>query len=235
MIYFKSMALNKCLISMPGGTKQQDDLPLVLALHGGGSSPEKMIHLWESISTPHFIYAAPQGPYAFVHNQELSFDWAMWPSQDEDLIQQATTLSEEYILDAVQEVKSRYPVSKTYLMGFSQGAIFTYIAGIKHHHRFDGLVCLSGPGLLTPLKNPFVRSMGTGWLPEKFIEQANDLRVLITHGKNDQAASYELGVQSRDVLKKHGYDVTFFDFDGGHILPPDSILESIAEWITAEG
>lgn len=231
MIYFESATLNRCLISLPDAYDEKNTYPLVVGLHGGGGTPEKMIDLWDQISNRNFIYAVPQAPYPFVHNQDLIYDWAMWPSQDEALIQKATVLTEKYIQDAVQEITTLYNIRETYLMGFSQGAIFTYIIGIKHHHLFDGLICLSGPGLLSPLKNPFVHSMGAGWLAKDFIKDAKHLRVMITHGKNDQAANYELGLQSKQILENHGYEVTFYDFDGGHTYPPAPILDSIAQWV----
>lgn len=233
MIYLKGTTLHKCLIRLPDRHSQENVFSLVVGLHGGGSHPENMIHLWDHIPGRSFIYTVPQAPFPFVQNQELVFDWGMWPSKNEELIRKASQVAEEYILNVIHQLTSAYQINNTYLMGFSQGAIFSYLTGIKNPQLFDGLICMSGPGLLSPLKNPFVRSMGSEWLPEKFIEKANTLRVLITHGKNDPAAHHELGLQSRDVLEKHGYDVSFYDFEGGHTHPPTQLLETVAEWITA--
>lgn len=234
MLYFKGTTLHKCLISLPEGFKEEHSYPLVVGLHGGGSKPEAMSGLWDKIPNRKFIYAVLQGPYPFINSGELVYDWAMWPSQDAEIIQAATPVSEAYILDAVKELKARYNVLETYLMGFSQGAIFTYLTGIKHHHHFDGIICLSGPGLLSPLKNPFVQSFGSEWLPQPQIEAGSHLRVMITHGKDDPAAGYELGLQSRKVLSDHGYQVTFHEFEGGHSYPPESVLISIKEWINSK-
>ena len=234
MPYFKATTLHKCLICLPEGFKQEGNYTLVVGLHGGGSKPESMTGLWDKIPDRQFIFAVPQGPYPFMNAGELVYDWGMWPSQDAEAIQAAAPLTELYILDAVKDLTSRYKINQTYLMGFSQGAIFTYLTGIKHHHLFEGIICLSGPGLLSRLKNPFVQSFGSEWLPKKHIQAASRLRVMITHGTYDPAAGYELGLQSRDILSDHGYQVTFHEFEGGHSYPPESVLISIKEWINSK-
>jgi predicted esterase len=103
--------------------------------------------------------------------------------------------------------------------------------GLKHYQLFDGIICLSGPGLSAPLMNPFAKSFDPDWLKEEIILNAKKLRVFITHGKEDRAVNYELGIKSRDVLREHGYDVTFHDFEGGHSFPSENILKEIAGWI----
>jgi predicted esterase len=205
--------------------------PLVVGLHGGGSNPNKLITLWDQIPNSGFIFAVPQAPYPLVEDTELMFDWALWPSRNEELISKATELSEQYVVNVVQDISDHYNIDEVYLMGFSQGAIFTYLVGIKHNYLFTGIISLSGPGLLTPLKNPFASSSGPDWLAEEFIQDADDLRVFIAHGKDDQAANYKLGIRSRDILLNSGYDVTFRDFEGGHMYPPKTILREITDWI----
>ncbi|GBD89296.1 hypothetical protein BMS3Abin03_03246 [bacterium BMS3Abin03] len=53
----------------------------------------------------------------------------------------------------------------------------------------------------------------------------------MAHGKNDQRVEYELGTQSRDILKSYDYNLTFYDFAGGHATPPKNILEQVTNWI----
>ncbi|MFQ6077421.1 MAG: alpha/beta hydrolase [Candidatus Bathyarchaeia archaeon] len=231
MTYVKGSALFRCLMRLPEDYAPERSYPLVVGLHGGGSNPAHLITLWEHFPDRSFIYAVPQAPYPMLADAELAFDWALWPTGDEELISKATELSEKYIVNVVQDLTRRHNIDEVYLMGFSQGAILTYLAGIKHHHLFRGLICLSGPGLLAPLINPFTGPFNPAWLAEEFIQDAGELRVFIAHGKDDQEAEYEFGVRSRDVLVNHGYDVTFRDFEGGHRLPPQEILAQVVNWI----
>ncbi|MCJ7694054.1 MAG: hypothetical protein MUO40_01375 [Anaerolineaceae bacterium] len=231
MAYIKTPTLFKYLINFPEDHIPDKNYPLVVGLHGAGSNPENLITIWDQIPNSNFIYAAPQAPFPLVVDTKLVFDWAMWPSGDVDLINRATEISEKYIVDVVQDISNSNNIGEVYLMGFSQGAIFTYLVGLKQHHLFKGIICFSGPGLLAPLVNPFIGSSGPNWLTEEEIQNADKLRVFITHGKEDQNPKYELGIRSRDILIKHGHDVTFRDFVGGHTIPTDPILGEIVDWI----
>jgi len=231
MPYIKGPALFKCLMRLPENYAPERSYSLVVGLPGGGCNPEDLISLWDHFPDRSFIYAVPQAPYPALDDGELGFDWAMWPSGDEELISKATEISEKYIVNVIQDTSERYNIDEVYLMGFSQGAIFTYLVGIKQHHLFKGIICLSGPGLLAPLMNPFAEPLAPDWLTEEFIQGAENLRVFITHGRDDQAVSYKIGIRSRDILVKHGYGVTFRDFDGGHSYPPAEILAQIVNWI----
>lgn len=231
MLYIQASTLHKCLINLPEDHNPEKSYPLVVGLHGGGHNPDNFITLWDKIPNRNFIYSVPQAPYPLVVEKELTFDWAMWPTGNEEFISKATDLSEKYIVNVVQELSERYKIDGVYLMGFSQGAIFSYLVGIKQHHLFKGIICLSGPALLAPLINPFADSSDPDWLSEDFILSAKNLRVFITHGEDDQSVNYDLGIKSRDVLTKKGNDVTFRDFEGGHSYPPESILQEITDWI----
>jgi phospholipase/carboxylesterase len=233
MIHIESSALFACQMRWPEQKTSETSSPLIVGLAGGGGKPEDFITFWDQFSERNFVYAVPQAPYPLLAGGEPGFDWAMWPTGEQELINKATELSEKYIVKVVQDLTSRFNIGDVYLMGFSQGAIFAYLTGIKHHHIFKGLICMSGPGLLIPLINPFSGLANPSWLSEEFIQEAGELRVFITHGKDERAAPYEMGITSKDILIKHGYDVTFRDFDGGHSHPPWDILTHIDRWIEA--
>jgi len=231
MIYVDGPALFGCLVRFPEDYEAGRSYTLAVGLHGGGGNAEDFITLWDDFQDRDFVYAVPRAPYPMPGNGEILFDLALWPTGDEALISKATALTEEYVTNVVRDLTRRYKVGDVYLMGFSQGAIISYIVGIKYHTLFRGLICLSGPGLLAPLINPFAGSFDPDWLEEELIQEAKALRVFIAHGKQDESPNYELGVRSRDVLIRHGYDVTFRGFEWGHHLPPDEVLEQIVEWI----
>ena len=232
MIHIEGTALFGCHVRLPKKYTPERSCPLIVGLTGGGGNPEEFFTLWDQFPDKKFIYAVPQAPYPVLDDGKLGFDWAMWPTGDEELIAKATELSEKYIVQVVQDLTSSYNIGDVYLLGFSQGAIFAYLAGIKHHHVFKGLICMSGPGLLTPLINPFTGFSNPAWLSEEFIQDAAELRIFIIHGKDDRLAPYQMGVRSRDILLEHGYEVKFRDFDGGHGHPPKEILAQISNWIT---
>jgi phospholipase/carboxylesterase len=231
MIYIESSALFGCLVRLPENFDPKSGYTLVIGLAGGGGNPEDIISIWDDSPNSSFIYAVPQAPYPLLNDGKLGFDWANWPTANEELISQATKLSGKYIVKVVKELTRLHNINNVYLMGFSQGAILSYLVGIKHHQFFKGIICLSGPGLLVPLTNPFGGTLNPIWLTEELIQDAAELQVFIAHGKDDQPAPYELATRSRNILVNYGYDVTFREFDGGHNLPPGEILEQVVNWI----
>jgi len=229
-IYIENSALFKCRIQLPKDYNPDKSYPLVLGLHGGGESPDKFIALWKNFRKPEFIYAATQAPYPYLLGNEIVYEWALWPTRDMEIMEKAKEILNKYISKLVQDLEKRYNIKDVYLMGYSQGAIFTYTAGINNHHLFKGLIILSGPGLFKPIYSHFMGLVYNYWKLEESIKDAKDLRVFIAHSKEDQVVKYELGLASKEVLTDYGYDVTFYDFEGGHIIPSD-VLEQVEKWL----
>ena len=230
-IYFQTATLGKCLVSLPNGFDVKRKYPLIIGLHGGGSNPERLINMWDSLSDRNFIYAVPQGPYAWLVDDQLRYDWALYPSGDVLLIDEATLLTETSIINLVSHLDGQFNISAVDLLGFSQGAIMAYTVGIRNPELFAGLISFSGPGLLAPLDSPFTGEFNANWLTEAEIRAAKNLRVFIAHGLKDQMVDYKLGIRSKDLLTKYGYEVTFCDFDGEHELPSNEILVQVIDWI----
>jgi len=58
------------------------------------------------------------------------------------------------------------------------------------------------------------------------IRTARNLRVFIAHSPEDRVVEYESGTKAREILEKHGYDVTFHEFEGGHRVPEEPLREA---------
>lgn len=134
-----------------------------------------------------------------------------------ELLDKSTTMTGEYVASVVEEMKKSYNIEKVYLMGFSQGCGFTYMVGMEHSNLFDGLICFGG------------------WLEEERlnadkIKAANHLKVFIAHGNKDNIVEFKNGQHAYEVLKNNGYDVTFYEFDGGHAVPEDAV-KAAAKWL----
>ena len=233
-IYFNGTSLHKCITRYPDAWAAKEKIPLVIGLHGGGGNPEEFVTLWDEVKERNFIFSALEAPYAIHNEQGLSYEWAMWPSGDRDLISRATIQTQKYVIDAVKEISNSFDTEEIYLLGFSQGTIISYLVGITHYPMFSGIICFSGIGLLSPLVNPFGGEINRDWLGSNQIEKAKELPVFITHGKKDKSVKYELGIQSKNVLEEYGNDVRFRSFDGAHTIPPTKILKEVANWIEAK-
>ena len=230
-IYIESPSLFECAVVFPEGYEEGQSTALLIGLHGGGSGVGRFVGLWQDLKRNGFIYAVPRAPYPWAGDDEVLYDWALYPTGEVPLIKRASELTERHILNVVHYFLERYRIDGVYLLGFSQGAIIAYSIGIKNHHLIKGLICFGGPGLLAPLYSPFTGSFNPGWLTEEAIERAKGLRVFISHGESDLTVKYELGVRSREILTNHGYNVTFQSFEGEHTVPPKEILAQVIDWI----
>jgi len=233
-VHVPAPVLLRSLLRLPANLDPQNSVPLVIGLHGGGSTAEGFLDLWDGVEGTEFAYLALRGPYPVPASSEPSFDWAMWPSADPTLMRRAGDLLPDYVAAAIAEVRSQVNISDVYLLGFSQGAIYSYLIGVGIPEQLRGLVILSGPGLASPIHTPFTaESAVPNWIEADDIAAASGLRVFLAHGRSDTAAEFALASESRDVLVRNGYDVTFRAFDGGHATPPPEVLAEIAAWIVA--
>jgi len=213
-IYISASAEFRCRLMFPEGYDAEKTYPLLVGLHGYGSDPESFVGLWKRFDSPQFIYAVPQAPYPYLRGNEQGYSWEA-PLPDEDPAgERSKLMAEDYVAKLVKHLKNEYKVGDAYLLGFSQGCGMTYTTGIKNHELFKGLICFGG----WFSKDRLVKKAGID------LNEMNDLRVFIAHGSKDNMVKPEEGLKARDILKEHGYNVTFYEFDGGHQVPKEALL-----------
>jgi len=223
-IYIKASKLIKCRIQLPKNYNPQKSYTLLIGLHGNGGRADDFIQLWNGFKNQDFIFAAPQGPYRKhkrpdTKNEQYSWDIDV---QDKELWKRGDPLSEEYILENANHISKQYNIKNTYLLGFSQGAAYAYLTGIKHPDLFKGIICFAG-------KIPET-DKSYSILSKDDIKQGNKLKVFIAHGTRDSAIKHQVSLNSKSILEKYGYDVEFSSFSGGHTIPPE-ILQQAEQWM----
>jgi phospholipase/carboxylesterase len=223
-IYFESPALFKCILQFPKDYNPDNFFPLLISLHGGGSSYKDFKDIRKHFENPEFIIATPQAPYKWLMGDKIAYDWSAWPTGDLMFMQKALKLTSNSIKNLVHSITDQYNISEVYIMGFSQGSIITQIAGINHHDLLDGLIILSGPEINHPGKPEIV------WPAEETIRSANHLGLFIAHGKSDEIVDVEFAYKSKVQYEKNGYDVSLFEFEGGHQINTEAMKE-IEKWI----
>jgi len=217
-IYFDACAIFQCYAHLPENFDKTKTYPLVVGLHGYGGRADYMIKIWEDFDKPEFIFVAPYGPYHFLIGNRLAYSWNLWLTEGEEFPGEDFDITENFIIKLINDLKTVYNIGDVYLMGHSQGASTTYITGIKHHDLFKGLIAISGP-------------LGSYWLDEATLNAGNNLKIMIIHGQNDRSIKYYEGQAAKRLLEKHGYTVEFISHEGGHSLPPKTILKQIGQWI----
>ncbi|HUT02990.1 MAG TPA: hypothetical protein VM163_03775 [bacterium] len=215
-IYISASAEFKCRLMFPEGYDPKRTYPLLVGLHGYGSDPESFVGLWNRFDNPQFIYAVPQAPYPYMRGNEQGYSWEAPVPWDNLISERSWRESEEYTVKLVRRLREKYKIGDVYLLGFSQGSGLAYTAGIKNHELFAGVIAFGG-------------WLSTEWLVEKSgfdLKEAKTLRIFIAHGSKDNVVKPEEGLKAKSILEKHGYNVTFYEFDGAHRVPKEALLEA---------
>ena len=145
-IYIKASKLIKCQLQLPKNYNSQKKYTLLIGLHSNGGQADDFIQLWNGFKNQDFIFAAPQGTYRKDKRPDSKMEQYSWDIdvQDEELWKQGDPLSEDYILEIANHILIQYKIKDIYLLGFSQGAAYTFLTGIKHTDIFKGIICFAG-------------------------------------------------------------------------------------------
>ncbi|MFO7639542.1 MAG: hypothetical protein R6X14_09685 [bacterium] len=206
-----------CRVKLPLGYDPKRRYALIIGLHEHGSDHERFVAHWQRFGPdPQFIFACPRAPYAAPGGGE-GFGW--YTEADSMTRNSVRAASEEYILDVVRLLITRYNVGEVYLLGLTEGADIAWTAGLRHPRHFRGLVCIGG-------------DLDTSRVRAAELENGRRLRVLIAHNREDERVGFTRATRTRDLLTGLDYDVTFHAFTDDHALPPEA-ARRVAEWLTA--
>lgn len=192
--------------------------PLIVLLHGYEGNAEDLAPFGRSLGVSgHFVF--PQGTIDLgAHGGTGHAFWlADGPSRDEarrtgkprdlssfepDGLDRArgelSALLDELILDTGRD--------EVVLGGFSQGAMLAFDLALRESRPLAAVVQLSGCRIAERLWNPLLAGR-------------QGLRAFISHGTQDPDLSFQATVTFQDDLRRAGWDVDFFAFEGGHETP----------------
>ena len=111
-------------LHVPESEDAHKPLPLIVVLHGAGSSGASILPTWVERLNGEFIVACPSYPMG-----------AWWAKNAEKLV-----------LEVIRQIRADYPVdpSRVFLAGLSNGAIGTYMIGMFYPDLFAGLIPIAG-------------------------------------------------------------------------------------------
>ena len=119
-----------------------------------------------------------------------------------------------------REAARGVPSEHVVLLGFSQGAVMTLMAGLRAPHRLAGLVVLSG---YLPLPG----------VTESEIHRANrDVPIFMAHGDQDTVVVPDRAKASRDTLIDLGFDIAWHPYPMGHEVCPQQIRD-LNRWLAS--
>jgi phospholipase/carboxylesterase len=197
---------------------------MVVALHGFGSAARSWTRIASQLAEAGFIVAVPESPHAFLSEEGgLGFDWSLYHVGDPELDARAyEVLATGYMPRLIRSLSERYSPEATYLLGHSQGAIASILAGIYNHESLDGVITF-GLGAYDP-----------AWFQDPQLapafEAGNHLSILLVHGDDDDRVPLTVSERGHRHLTEHGYSVTLKPFKGGHTVPSRE-LDFVIQWL----
>lgn len=185
------------------------DLPLVIALHGRGSTNERFVRLLEALQLPARIIVG-NGPMPWgMKGGRRWFDLAA-ANRDQQIAKRVDDL---VVLS--DKLEAQWPKApKATLLGFSQGGILALHALLEHPERWRAVIALSAD-LRAPLLG-------------RFVTQA--VPTLLTVGMRDRIIMPDRSYAAAWTLKALGHQPEVFSFPGGHTVSP-AVRRRISEFL----
>ncbi|MBG78285.1 MAG: phospholipase [Alphaproteobacteria bacterium] len=176
---------------------------IVFLLHGLGSNGQDLISLapyWAQ-GLPDTLFISPDAPFD-CDMAPVGYQWFSLLSRDPENIQAGIEIAFPILTAFVKQQAERFglSLSKTALVGFSQGSMMSLYTAPRLDEKIAGVVGYSGAlfgeeGLLQD--------------PDEFEKPP----IRLIHGQADEVVSVSGYHNARDVLTKAGFDVS------GHTTP----------------
>ncbi len=191
--------------------------PLLLLFHGYGANEYDLFDLADYVDPRFYVVSAraplalPWGGFAWYHLGGAPGRLVPEPQSRA----QAADLVERF----VETLPGRIGTDprRTYLLGFSQGAIMGFVAALRHPTHIAGLIPISGyldPELLPPGGPQLLAGMP----------------ILHMHGSYDDVIPVAAAHMTRDLLQHSGTRYSYHEYPIGHGIHPDGV-QLIQTWL----
>jgi phospholipase/carboxylesterase len=192
--------------------------PLLVLLHGIGADEDDLLPLASALD-PRFTVVSLRAPHGY-HVGAAWFPIAFRPGGEvvpEVAVARATLADLVRWIEAAPERFGTDP-SRTFLLGFSQGAMMSLGALEAAPERLAGVVALSG------------RASADLFPPSASPEATARVPLLVAHGTWDDVLPVANGRRVRDAFTGRSRDFTYREFPVGHGIS-DEELDVVAAWL----
>lgn len=188
------------LLSVPSGRGVDEEMPMVLLIHGRGADANDLADLAPLLDTPsgaRFVF--PNAPKPFEAYPGMTFGWTWfdgWPPRRDSV-----AASRELLLRFIGEITARYPTTALVVAGFSQGGMMSLDVGLRATQNVAGVIAMSG-----------------GLYEEDLPDLASHASVplLVAHGTQDEVVAVNYARRARRVLEDAGFSVEYYEYPMGH-------------------
>ena len=192
--------------------KQADAYPTLVLLHGRGDSAAGILPLAYEFERDDLLVISVQAPLELGGVMAGGYEW--YRLQPPKGLNEATLRASLAALAAFLEtVKASYPVDseRVVLLGFSQGAVMSLGAQALQPESVAGVIALSG------------------YFPIEVESEAGNLvgrPAFVAHGVHDEIIPVEAGRRTRDLLERHGVDLTYREYAMAHQVSAEEMADS---------
>jgi phospholipase/carboxylesterase len=191
--------------------------PLLILLHGYGSNEHDLFSFAEELPDELLIvsvrapYNLGAGSYAWY---AINFDDVN--GKFSDLKQAKTSLDKIAVL--IDEIKQKYKTNtdKTFLLGFSQGALLSYSLSFFYPNKVQNIIALSGYVNMELLPSSISKEIKTNYY--------------CSHGTVDQVLPVDWARKSKPFLDNLGLKNIYSEYPVGHGVAPQNFY-SFKSWI----
>jgi phospholipase/carboxylesterase len=202
---------NLSLTYLDSPPERPENAPLMIMLHGYGSNEKDLIQLSPMLHGS-MRYISARAPVTLDFGM---FGWFTLQFTPDGIIVDyaGASAARDKLIGFIREIIEEYKPqgNKVYLMGFSQGAVISYIAAFHAPELLHGVIALNGQ------------------LPEKSLpsdpvrEEITRLPFLVMHGIFDDILPIEKGRQSNEWLQRHVHDLVYREYPVAHQISDEGI------------
>jgi len=191
--------------------------PLLILLHGYGSNEQDLFSFAEELPDELLIislrapFAMDFGGYAWY---SINFDDINGKFSD---LKEAKQSIDKIVL-CIDKIKKQYNTNpdKTFLLGFSQGAILSYSLSFFYPNKIQHIIALSGYINTELLPTTISKEIKTDYYG--------------SHGSVDQVLPVEWARKSKPFLDSLGLQNVYSEYNVGHGVAPQNFY-SFKNWI----
>ncbi len=210
--------LNLAFLDLTAGETQENDI--LVMLHGYGSNEKDLIQLAPLLDRE-MRFISVRAPERLDREMYGWFPLEFTPqgvTADREAVREAGKTLAVFLRGVLETYNPRG--GKLWLMGFSQGAIMSYLMALAEPSLLHGIIALSGQ------------------FPEPALQAAPDpqafraLPFLVVHGLYDDVLPVTNGRFAEQWLTGKIDDLTYREYPVGHSIHPDApaVLD---EWLTS--
>jgi phospholipase/carboxylesterase len=198
--------------------KSSTNPPLLILLHGYGSNEQDLFSFAEELPEELLIVSA-RAPYEMGQGGHawyaINFDNNN--GKYSDLEQARTSLGKIDLF--IDEIKQKYntKADKTFLLGFSQGAILSYAFSFLHPNKVNHIIALSG-------------YINEELLPSDLTDLQIKTSYYISHGTVDQVLPVDWARKASPILDNLKLENSYNEYPVGHGVAPQNFY-SFKTWI----